>query len=83
MLVSAEGIITLQKSLFSHTFLCNSIFFVVAKEWRHLRQKKYYDVSKLFLLIMLVVLLQDNVIFGRLKSLHITCFSRFVLFFET
>ena len=33
-LVSLEGIMMLQKSLFSHTFLCNWTFSFVVKEWR-------------------------------------------------
>ena len=32
ILVSSEGIIILQKSLFSHTFLCDSSLFFVQKE---------------------------------------------------
>ena len=34
LLVSSEGIMMLQKSLFSHTFLCKWTFSFVAKEWR-------------------------------------------------
>ena len=34
ILVSSEGIITLQKSLVLHYFLCNSSLFSVSKEWR-------------------------------------------------
>ena len=37
---SSKDIITLQKSLFFHTFLCDSSFFSVAKEWKQFRQKK-------------------------------------------
>ena len=34
ILVSSEGIIMLEKSLFSHTLLCNWSLFSVAKEWK-------------------------------------------------
>ena len=43
-LVSLEGIIILQKYLFSHTFLCNLTFFPVTKEWRELDHKNHCDV---------------------------------------
>ena len=38
ILVSSEGIMTLQKSLFSHTFVRDSSFITVAKEWRQFKQ---------------------------------------------
>ena len=82
ILISSEGIITLQKSLFSHAFLCHSslfcfLFFVlffgsffVLKERSQLKQKKSPLFFMLFLLIMLVTfLLQDNVMFFCLESL--------------
>ena len=82
ILISSEGIITLQKSLFSNAFLCHSslfcfLFFVlffgsffVLKERSQLKQKKSPLFFMLFLLIMLVTfLLQDNVMFFCLESL--------------
>ena len=36
--VSSEGLIILQKSSFSHTFLCDASLFFVLKEWRQFRQ---------------------------------------------
>ena len=39
-LLSWEGIITLQKSIFWHTFPCNSHLLSVPKEWRKSRQQK-------------------------------------------
>ena len=38
ILVSAEGIIMLQKVLFSHTLLCDSSLFFDLKEWRQYKQ---------------------------------------------
>ena len=38
ILLSSEAIMTLQKSLFSRTFLCDSSFFSVANERRQFRQ---------------------------------------------
>ena len=64
--MSSEGIVTLQKSLFSHTLLCAASLFFFLKEWRQSNSPKY-----LFLLIMVIVFLgQDNaVVFLHLKSL--------------
>ena len=64
-------IITLQKSLFSHTFSCHLSLFFVLKEWSNLDNKNHRNVWTLFLLIMLMVfLLQDNaIVFLYLKSL--------------
>ena len=50
ILVSPEGIITLQKSLFSRTFLCHSTLFFGLEEWRQFRQSKsplFFDVIPL------------------------------------
>ena len=38
ILVSSEGLITLQKSLFSHTVLCYSSLFFFLKEWKQFKQ---------------------------------------------
>ena len=43
--MSSERIITLQKSLFLYTFLCDLIFFSVAKEWTQFRQKSPWCVE--------------------------------------
>ena len=61
---------TFQKSLFSHTFLCHSSFFLLQRNKGKSDNKNHHDVQKLFLLIELILfLLQDNaVVFLRLKS---------------
>ena len=86
ILVSSEGITTLQKPLFLNTLLWDSIFFLFRKKTRNSDNKNHNDVQKLFLLIMLVVFwLQDNA--PLLSSFEIikriACFSRVELCFET
>ena len=86
ILVSLEGITTLQKSLFSRTFLWDSRLFSVEKEWRQFRQQKPPWFLMLFLLIMQVIFeLQYFELhpspFGIIKRM--ICFLRFEFCFET
>ena len=68
--MSSEGIITLQKYLFSYTSLCHSSLLFLLKKWRQFKHKNHDYFFMLLLLIMLITfLLQDNVIFLHLKSL--------------
>ena len=60
----------LQKSLFLHTFLCDSSLFLFYRNEDNANNKNYHCFLMLLLLITLMVfLLKDNAIFFCLESL--------------
>ena len=83
ILVSSEGIITLQKSsVFTYYFM--GFKFVFCSKRKKTIQTVKTTIIMLFFLIMLeFLLLQDNDIFILLESLKKTWFSQIELCFET
>ena len=61
ILMSLKGIITLQKSLFSHTFLCDSGLFFRFKVMKTTQTIKI-PIIFLMLLMLIIFLPQDNAI---------------------
>ena len=69
-LISSEGMTTLQKSLFSHTYLCDSSLFFWSKRMKTIQTIKTAIIFLLFLIIKLIIfLLKNNVILLHLESL--------------
>ena len=61
--MSSEGIITLQKSLFSHTFLSESSLLFFSKNEHNLDYKNHhYSLMSFLLTIPIIFLLQDDYI---------------------
>ena len=69
ILASSEGVITPQRSLFSHTCLWDSSLFFVPNKWRQFKQFKITDIWRFPFNIADDFLLQDNAILLLLESL--------------